>query len=117
MVSSRFGEKPKTKNAMLALYLALAALVAPPLLGLLSSLFRFVFDRASYDQMPSAANPVGGIGGVMLSFFLSVLALLSALRAYRLGERSWVMWVGLVLSLVVGLFWVILIAAQLIVPH
>ena len=117
MIISRFGEKPKTKRSWWALYLGLAALILPPVLGLVSSLFRFVVDRTSYDQMPAAGNPVGGIGGVFLALVLSAWAAVTAIQAFRAGERSWVMWVGLVLALAIALFWVVVIAAEFIVPH
>ena len=57
------------------------------------------------------------MGGVMVTLVLAALALVTGIKAFRTGERSGVLWLGLISAIAVAAFWVSLIIGEIIVPH
>jgi hypothetical protein len=112
-IISRFKEKPKTKLAWRAMYLGLSVFLVPPFLGIFAAVIRPVIDRASSENVGAAVG--FGVGAMVL--VLSVLALITSIRAYRQGERSWVMWLGLVPAILIGAFWIFMIIGEILFPH
>lgn len=58
-----------------------------------------------------------GFGLVAFSLILVFFALRKSIASYKLGERSWAMWLGLVPSILIGLFWIFMIAGEILYPH
>ena len=112
-VISKFKEKPKTKTAWRAMYLGLATLLIPPFLGIFAAVIRPIIDKASSENTGAAM----GFGSGVLALVLSVSALVAGIRAFKKGERSWVLWVGFVPAILVGAFWVFMIIGEFIFPH
>lgn len=112
-VISKFKEKPKTKTAWRAMYLGLATLLIPPFLGIFAAVIRPIIDKASGENTGAAM----GFGSGVLALALSVSALVAGIRAFKKGERSWVLWVGFIPAILVGAFWVFMIIGEFIFPH
>ena len=114
-VISKFKEKPRTKTTWWAMWLGLATLLVGPMLGIFATVLRPMIDRASVNS-ENTGIAVGFSGGVF-GLILSISALAVCIRAYKKGERSWVLWVGFVPAILVGAFWVFMIIGEFIFPH
>ena len=113
-VISTFREKPRTKTAWWAMGLGLGTLLlAGPTLGIFAAVIRPMIDRVSGENVGAAAG--FGLGVVALA--LPVFALVAGIRAFKKGERSWVLWVGFVPAILVGAFWVLMIVGEFMFPH
>jgi len=112
-IISHFWELPKTRTSWWAMVLGLSIFPIGPLLGTFAAVGRPMIDRAISEEVGAAA----GFGFVILLLFLFVAALVTSIRAYRKGERSWVMWAGLIPSILVGAFLIVMITGELAFPH
>jgi hypothetical protein len=114
---STFGRKPAAKVAWWALWLSIISLLVVPSLGAVNTILRPLLDPASGNPGgPRGFIPMGFVSGV-LSFILAVSALVAGIRAYKMGERSWVVWVGLVLAIIVSLFWTFMFVGGILFPY
>lgn len=101
------------------MWLGLSLLLIPPFLGTFAALSQYWSDPESMRDR-SGIDVLGagiGFGIVLLSFILIYFALRYSIRTYKQGERSWVVWVGLVSAILIGLFCVMMIAGELLFPH
>lgn len=114
-IISTLQEKPKTKVAWWALYLGIATIFIPFLLGMFTSFIRPILDQASVN--PENIGIGVGFGGGILSLALSISALVAGIIAFRKGERSWVPVTGFVLAAIVCVFWVVMIIGEFVFPH
>lgn len=112
-VISTFKEKPKTKTAWWAMRLGLGTILVGPLLGIFTAVIRPLIDKASSENVGATI----GFGVGVISLILSVSALVAGTRAFKKGERSWVLWVGFVPAILIGAFWIIMIIGEFIFPH
>jgi len=100
-IISKFKEMPKTKIAWWAMGLGLAAVLEIPVL---------VFISSATHNLTGVSIPQSiGITGIVLT----IAALVTGTIAYRKGERSWVLWLGFGPAILVGLFWLIMIIAEI----
>ena len=106
-------DKPQIQTTWWILRLGLASLFAP-LLGVVNGFFHRVFDLGTG----------GGSMGLPTGFFMVVIALVFSISAimigtlmYKRGERSWVLWIGLVPALLVALFWTFMVVGEILFPH
>ena len=114
-VISKFKEKPKTKTAWWAMGLGLGAFLAGPLFGIFTAVIRPTIDPESVNS--ENAGVAIGFNGMMIAFVLAVFALIAGVRAFKKGERSWVLWLGLVPAVLVIAFCVFMIIGEFIFPH
>lgn len=112
-IISHFKEKPKTKTAWQAMYLGLATFLSVPFIGIFAAVIRPIIDKASNENIGAAVGFCTGL--VVLA--LSVFALVYGIRAFRKGERSWVMWIGFIPAILGGAFWVFMIVGEFLFPH
>lgn len=112
-IISQFKEKPKTKIAWRAMYLGLSVLLIPPFLGIFAAVIRPIIDQASNENIGASI----GFGAGVFTLILSVLALVTGIRAFKKGERSWVLWVGFVPAILSGAFWLLMVIGEFIFPH
>lgn len=112
-IISTFREKPKTKAGVWAMWLGLIAIVSPIILGTFGAAIRPAIDKAFSENVGAAVGFAVGI----LALTLSALALVTSIRAFRMGERSWAVWIGLVMAVFIGLFWAAMVAGEFIFPH
>ncbi|MCX6810779.1 MAG: hypothetical protein NTY30_03580 [Candidatus Berkelbacteria bacterium] len=101
-IISHFKEKPKTKIAWWAFASGLAAVLEIPFMALLSSYI--------HKSTGTSINQSIGIVGIALT----IAALITGTIAYRKAERSWVLWLGFGPALLLGLFWLVMIIAEII---
>lgn len=112
-IISRLNEKPKTRIAWWAMGLGIAALLVPPFLGIFASVIRPLIDKAAGESTGIAM----GFGGAALALIISISALVVGIKAYRMGERSWVLWLGYIPALLIAGFWIFMFAGELLFPH
>ncbi len=112
-VISKFKEKPRTKTAWWAMGLGLGTILTGPLLSIFVAVIRPIIDKASGENVGAAIGFNLGI----VSLILSVFALVTCIRAFKKGERSWVLWVGFVPAILSGAFWIFMIIGEFIFPH
>jgi hypothetical protein len=112
-IISTFKEKPKTKTAWRAMYLGLSVFLAPFFLGIFAAVIRPMIDKISSENIGAAIG--FSFGAIVLIF--SILALVTSIRAYRKGERSWVLWVGFIPAILIGIFWIFMIVGEFLFPH
>ncbi len=112
-IISHFKEKPKTKIAWWVMGLGLATFLVPPFLGIFTAVIRPMIDEASSENIGAAV----GFGAAALALGLSVAALVIGRRAFKQGERSWVLWLGFIPAMLIGAFWVLMIVGEFIFPH
>ena len=110
---SKFQEKPRTKTAWWAMGLGLGAILGGPILGIFAAVVRPMIDEASSENV----GAVAGFGTIIVVLILLVSALVTGVRAFRKGERSWVLWVGFIPAILAGAFWVFMIIGEFIFPH
>ena len=110
---SKFKEKPRTKTAWWAMGLGLGTILVIPMLGIFAAVIRPIIDEASSENVGTTV----GFGAGFVSLILSVSALVAGVRAFKKGERSWVLWLGFVPAIAVGAFWVLMIIGEFIFPH
>lgn len=112
-VISKFKEKPRTKTAWRAMGLGLATTLVGPMLGVFAAVVRPLIDKVSGENTGAA---IGFSLGIVL-LILSVFAIVTCIRAFKKGERSWVLWVGFIPSILSGAFWIFMIVGEFIFPH
>jgi uncharacterized membrane protein YhaH (DUF805 family) len=112
-VISKFKEKPKTKMVWWVMGLGLSSILIFPFLGIFAAVIRPIIDKASSEIV----GAVIGFGSMVVALILLVSALAIGVRAFKKGERSWVLWVGFVPAILVGAFWVFMIIGEFIFPH
>lgn len=111
---SAFKDRPKTNTAWWAMGLGLSAVLVPPF-WVFAAAVRPIIDPASVNSENTSMAP--GFGGVVFALALSVSALVVGIRAFAKGERTWVLWLGLVPAILVALFWTFMIIGEFIFPH
>lgn len=114
-IVSAFKDKPHLHTTWWAMRLGLASLLVPPFLGIFASVIRPMLDRVSVNS--EAPGIAMGFGGVVFDLVLSISALLVSIKVYKQGERSWVLWLGFVPAVLIALFWIFMIAGELVFPH
>ena len=104
---------PKSRLGKWAMGLGLSTLLIFPLLGIFAAVIRPIIDKASSEN----TGAVMGFGTGIVSLILSVFALVTGIRAFRKGERSWGLWIGFVPAILVGAFWIFMILGEFLIPH
>lgn len=112
-VISKFREKPKTRTAWWAMGLGLATIFGGPVLGVFAAVLRPIIDRAAGENVGVAI----GFAVAAVTLILPVAALVTGIRAFRKGERSWVLWVGFVPAMLAGAFWVFMFVGEFLFTH
>jgi len=117
LIISKFGEKPKNKTTWYGLWFGLGASLVPLFLGVFTSVIRPLIDPASMEGREYGLGVEIGFGAVMISLVLVFFALKILIKSYKLGERSWVVWLGLILSILIFLNWIFMIAGEFLFLH
>ena len=112
-VISKFKEKPKTKTAWRAMGLGLSSILIFPFFSVFTVVIRPIIDKASSEIV----GAVVGFGSMIVALILLVSALVTGVRAFKKGERSWVLWVGFIPAILVGAFLIFMFIGESIFPH
>lgn len=112
-ILSKFNEKPKTKTAWLAMWLGIFTFFVPSFLGISAAVIVPLIRRISSDTIASSI----GLSFAVLALGITFVALVAGIRAYRFGERSWVLWIGFIPAILISCFWVFMIIGEFIFPH
>lgn len=112
-VISKFKEKPKTKTTWWAMGLGLGTILGSPILGIFTAVIRPMIDKVSSENVGAAV----GFCLMVVLLVLSVAAIIAGVRAFKKGERSWVLWVGFVPAVLNGALWTLMIIGEFIFPH
>ena len=113
-ILSSFKEKPKTKNAWKVMWIGLSSLLVGPFFGYFMAFLRKTLDPISYN--PSLGLPTGFLG-VILGLGLAITSIVLFVKNYKLGERSYVLWIGLIPAILISSFWIFMIVGELLFPH
>jgi len=113
-IISKFNERPKNVKSWYVMWMGLLSLFFGPFFGFFMAMLRNFFDPISYRS--GAGIPVG-ILGVILGLAISVTTIILFKKNYKLGERSYVLWMGFVPAVLVGSFWTFMIIGELLFPH
>ncbi len=113
-MANNLGDKPNKAAVRRVMWFGLASLLAP-LLGVANGIFRRFFDPVSVND--GGIRIPMGLSGVVLALMFSITAIAIGARAYKQGERSWVLWVGFVPAVLVALFWTFMIVGELLFPY
>jgi hypothetical protein len=116
-IVSTFKEKPKTKTGWWTLWLGISALLVIPVLAFSATLVRRLLDPVSFKEMPPGIVAGPAFNAFLVSFTLSILAVVTGIRAIKSGERSWAIWVGLLPAIVMASFWLMMVVGELLFPH
>jgi hypothetical protein len=93
--------------------LGLSSILIFSFLGIFAAVIRPIIDKASSEIV----GAVVGFGSMIVALILLVSALVIGILALKKGERSWVLWVGFVPAILVGVFLVFMIIGEFIFPH
>jgi MFS family permease len=106
--------EPKSAGTRRAMWLGLSTLLVIPILSGYTAGIRPWIDK--HSSITNLGGRIGfGIG--VCSLILSIGALVAGVRAYRKGERSRDLWVGLIPAILVSAFWVVMLVGEFIFPH
>ncbi len=112
-IISKFNELPKTKVAWWAMGLGLTMIFSGPIMGIFAAVIRPLIDITINENVGSLI----GFGLIPILFILLISALVCSILAFKRGERSWSMWVGLIPSILACTFWVFMIVGEFFFPH
>jgi len=115
-IISKFKEKPKTKTAWRTMVLGLGAFLVGPMFGIVTAIIRPIVDKESMVGRTNNGVAIG-FNGMMIAFILAIAALITGVRAFKKGERSWVLCVGLVPAVLVIAFCIFIIIGESLFPH
>jgi hypothetical protein len=108
-IVSRFRQTPKTTIGRWAMWLGLSPFFTVPFLGIFASVIRPFIDNLTNESIGAAI----GFSILLLYISLTITALTTVVFAYRKGERSWGIWVGLVPAI----FLLLTLIGELIFSH
>lgn len=103
-----FREKPINRMTWVGLCLGVASVVTVPFFGAMNAVVRPKIDNLAGE----AIGNIFGAGSVVAWLTLLTISLIINIRSFRKGERSWVMWVGLLLSTVIAGMMLLMIVAE-----
>ncbi|MCX6808823.1 MAG: hypothetical protein NTW50_04120 [Candidatus Berkelbacteria bacterium] len=112
-IISRFKEQPKTRLTWWAMALGLATIFVMPALGTFAAVIRPIIDRVTSENFGAAFGFIFGI----FQLALSLVALFFCVKAFKSGERSFVLWIGFVPSILISALWLAMIVGEFIFPH
>lgn len=107
-------EKPITDKTRRVLWMGLISPVVGPFVGYINSIIRRILDPISFN--PSGGLPMG-FAGVFLSLGLAVTTIVLFTKSYKTGERSLFSWIGFIPAVLTAVFWIYMIAGELLFPH
>jgi hypothetical protein len=106
-----FKEKPKAKIGWWAMGLGLATLLGVPLVSILT----LVILPAFGDDFNEAMGQTIGVSMGVFSLLAGAAATVVGIIALRRGERSWAVWLGLVLAILTLVGWGLMILSDLLI--
>jgi MFS family permease len=112
-IISKLKEKPKTKLAWWTMGLGLSIIFAGRILSIIVTM---LFRSINPVEMGEAGG-VFGFNPVMVSFALAISTLIVGFIAFKKGERSWVLWVGLIPAILFCAFLIPMIIGEALFPH
>lgn len=110
---SQFKEGPKTKIGKWAFWLSLVTIMSGPILGISAAAFVPFID----DKFSDTASIVVGSSIAIVVVLIFIASLTASIIAFVKRERSWTVWLALVLSSLEALFWIFLLLGELLSPH
>lgn len=108
--------KTLSKNAWIIFSLSLSAILIIPILGILTSVARQIFDPESVNPSRTIFSEAGFMS-CLLSLTFAFFALYKGINALKSKDKSLPVWLGIVLSIIAIIFWGFLIISELLYPH
>lgn len=113
VIISQFRDKPKLKITWWAMWLGLVTLFGGQILGISAALLVPLITKNTSEKVGSSI----GFSVMILTFAVLIITLILSIKAYRHGERSWAMWLGLIPAILGCAFWIFMLAGELLFPH
>ncbi|MEI7513504.1 MAG: hypothetical protein WCJ74_02705 [bacterium] len=110
---NEFKDGPKTKIAWWAMGLGMSTILLMPLLGVFGA---FISPRIADAWGERVQMVMGFIFAILVISFL-IFTLVVNIRAFRKGERSWILWLGFVPVILETVFFVFMIIGEFLLPH
>lgn len=112
-IISKPKETPKTTLGWWAFGLSVSSIFSGPLLGTFAGMVRPMLDRLFGEAVGATVGFLTGI--IILS--IVVAAFVTSLLAFKKGERSWAVLIGLVLGTVALAFWLFMFVGEFFFSH
>ncbi len=112
-IISEFKGKPKTKTARRVIALGLGTVLGSLILGIFTAVVRPMIDRTSGENV----GTVVGFSLMIVLLMLALVAIITGVRAFKKGERSWVLWLGFIPAILNGAMWLLMVMGEFIFPH
>jgi len=112
-VISKFREGPKTKIAWWAMGLGLSTFLGGPIMGINAAVIQPMIDKAGGEYLGTVVS----FGMMIATLGVLVAALVTGIRALKMGERSWILWIGFVPAALSVAFWLLMIVGEFVFPH
>lgn len=106
---SKFKDKPINKSTWTGMWLGIASIFIFPILGINAKFIRPLADNYLGEGRGAIAALIIAISCIALA----IVAFVLNIKSYRKGERSWVMWIGLAPSVLIGILFAVIIGAEL----
>lgn len=113
VVISKFREKPKTKTAWWAMGLGLATFLGGPIMGINAAVIQPMIAKVGGEYLGTVIS----FGMMIATLGILIAALIAGIRALKMGERSWTVWVGFVPAVLACVFWLLMVVGELVFPH
>lgn len=112
-VLSTFKEMPKTRLGRWAFGLSLVTIFSGPFLGIFAAILS-PFLTKTLNETTAIIVGFCVMAAIIALFFATLIC---SIKAFRHGERSWAVWLALVLSIIQSCFWAFMLIGELIFPH
>lgn len=110
IISSGLKSKTSDNKSWSSMWLGLASLLTFPILGASAAVLRPYLD----ETFGSTIGTVATVIVALLCIAFIIYALVVNIRTFRRGERSWVMWLGLIPVSIIGLLLFYLVGAEIL---
>jgi len=110
---NEFKDSPRTKIAWWAMGLGMSTILLMPLLGVFATFISPIIA----DVWGEKVQMITEITFVILVIAFLIFALIVNIRAFRKGERSWVLWLGFVPVILETAFFIFMIIGEFLFPH
>lgn len=114
-VVSKFKEDPKLPVTKKAMWFGIGSFVWAFVVVNVPYWITMYYRDIKGKEVP--ISPWIGLSLIFVELILAIVALNFGMKGYKQGERSWVLWIGLVPAILVALFFVIFIVGEFVFPH
>ncbi|OGF29552.1 hypothetical protein A2533_04965 [Candidatus Falkowbacteria bacterium RIFOXYD2_FULL_35_9] len=113
---NKLKDKKVPVKSWLVLLLSFCAVLIVPILGFFTSITRQIFDPESVNPSRTILGEAG-FASFLLSSIISIFAITKGVNTLRQGNKSWAVWTGIFLAVLVLAFWIFMVIGEIANPH